>query len=195
MDKRIDQYILKNAQNSEALNILRAVFTSTELEETLKWGAPTYMIDGKNVIGMASFKSYVGIWFFNGVYLKDKANVLMNAQEGVTKAQRQWRFHPGDEIDVELVLEYVNEAIANQKAGLEMKPVKKELNMPEGLAEALKSDKNLNASFQSLTPGKQREYADYINEAKQEKTKLTRLDKILPMIIAGVGLHDKYKDC
>jgi uncharacterized protein YdeI (YjbR/CyaY-like superfamily) len=46
-----------------------------------------------------------------------------------------------------------------------------------------------------MTPGKQREYAEYIAEAKQAATKERRLEKILPMIAAGGGLNDKYKNC
>jgi uncharacterized protein YdeI (YjbR/CyaY-like superfamily) len=29
--------------------------------------------------------------------------------------------------------------------------------------------------------------------AKQEKTKITRLEKIKPMIMDGIGLNDKYR--
>ncbi len=50
-------------------------------------------------------------------------------------------------------------------------------------------------SFKALTPGKQREYCSYVADAKREATKLTRIEKITPMILNGVGLHDKYKNC
>jgi uncharacterized protein YdeI (YjbR/CyaY-like superfamily) len=39
----------------------------------------------------------------------------------------------------------------------------------------------------------QREYAEHIASAKREATKQTRIDKVLPMIVSGVGLHDKYR--
>ena len=41
----------------------------------------------------------------------------------------------------------------------------------------------------------QREYADYIESAKREATKITRLEKIIPLIEKGIGLNDKYKNC
>ena len=50
-------------------------------------------------------------------------------------------------------------------------------------------------AFKLLTPSKQREYCEYIDTAKRETTKQTRLEKIKPMIIQGIGLHDKYKNC
>ena len=44
-----------------------------------------------------------------------------------------------------------------------------------------------------MTKGKQREYADYVSDAKLEKTRLRRVEKILPLISSGVGLNDKYR--
>ncbi|WP_262507873.1 YdeI/OmpD-associated family protein [Winogradskyella sp. PG-2] len=67
--------------------------------------------------------------------------------------------------------------------------------MPEELNRILNSNKELNTSFKALIPGKRHEYCEYISEAKREATKLKRLEKITPMIIKGVGLYDKYKNC
>ena len=60
---------------------------------------------------------------------------------------------------------------------------------------AFKENKTLASAFKKLTPGKQREYANHISEAKRDATKESRLQKITPMIIEGKGLHDKYKNC
>lgn len=49
------------------------------------------------------------------------------------------------------------------------------------------------AAFKQLRPGLQREYADYIDSAKRDETKLRRIGKILPMITAGIGLNDKHR--
>ena len=70
----------------------------------------------KNVIGIGACKSYSGIWFLNGVFLKDKQKKLINAQDGVTKALRQWRFSSVDEIEPELIKAYIDEAINYQQA-------------------------------------------------------------------------------
>ncbi|MDX1317182.1 MAG: YdeI/OmpD-associated family protein, partial [Xanthomarina gelatinilytica] len=66
--------------------------------------------------------------------------------------------------------------------------------IPKELQIALETNKNFQAAFKALTPGKQREYCEYIELAKQEKTKMSRLEKIKPMILKGVGLNDKYKN-
>ncbi|MEM0517058.1 YdeI/OmpD-associated family protein [Aequorivita flava] len=168
----------------------------TELKEKLKWGKPTYTLNGKLIVGMAEFKNHMALWFHQGVFLKDPHHKLINAQEGVTKALRQWRIEPDDTIDSKIVLEYVEEAIANSKAGKEVKPVRgKSVVIPEILKNAFENDATLKANFQKLTPGKQREYSQYIAEAKREATQQSRLQKSIPMIKKGVGLHDKYKNC
>ncbi len=41
--------------------------------------------------------------------------------------------------------------------------------------------------------GLQREYTDHIASAKRDETKQKRIEKILPMLVAGKGLHDKYR--
>ncbi|WP_456439921.1 YdeI/OmpD-associated family protein [Psychroserpens sp.] len=192
----VEEYIEINSHFGEALILLRDIINTTQLNESVKWSAPVYDLNGKNIVGLAAFKHHFGIWFFNGVFLKDKQNLLVNAQEK-TKALRQMRFKSIDDIDENIVLAYVKEAIENQKLGKEIKPVRntKPLVIPEELNQVLKAQSDLNDSFKKLTPGKQREYCSYIADAKREATKQTRIKKITPMILDGVGLHDKYKNC
>lgn len=197
MNAKVDEYIAKKEKWKTELDLLRTVFNDLPVDETIKWGAPTYVYYGKNIVGLAGFKNYCGLWFFQGALLKDKNKVFINAQEGKTKAMLQWRFHSLEEIDTELITAYVLEAIENVKEGKEIKPnrTKKELIIPVEFETEISSNKELKKQFEALTNGKQREYADYISEAKRAATKLKRLEKIIPMIISGVGLHDKYKNC
>ncbi len=183
----------KNNNWTEELNRLKEIISQTELLETTKWGAPTYVLNGKNIIGIGGFKSYFGIWFFNGVFLKDEHNLLVNAQEGVTKSLRQWRFNSIKEIDEKRVLTYVLEAIANEKAGKSSNPTVKKTVISVQLQLALDSNDTLAKAFQKFTAAKQREFHDYIEEAKRDTTKITRIEKIKPMIIENIGLNDKYK--
>ncbi|WP_425076983.1 YdeI/OmpD-associated family protein [Psychroserpens sp. S379A] len=193
----VEEYIESNSHYGEALVVLRDIITKTELEETLKWSAPVYTLNGKNVVGLGAFKNHFGIWFFNGVFLKDEHNLLVNAQENKTKALRQMRFKSIEDIDKNLVLAYVKEAIENQKLGKEIKPTRntKAIEIPDELNSVFKANSDLKASFDALTPGKQREYCAHIADAKREATKFSRIEKIIPMILNGVGLHDKYKNC
>lgn len=192
---KADSYFEKEQPYKSEIAVLREIALSTELVETVKWGAPVYTVNNKNVMGIMAFKSHYGLWFFNGVYMSDPENVLENAQEGKTKAMRHWKFYSGDSIDKSLVREYMLEAIENQKRGLELKPERKKsgTSIPELLQNALDSNSELKSNFEGLTPYKQREYCEYIDTAKQEKTKSARLEKILPMIAEGIGMNDKYR--
>lgn len=192
----VEEYIEVNNHFANELTLLRNIINTTELEETVKWSAPVYALNGKNVIGLGAFKHHFGIWFFNGVFLKDEKKLLVNAQEK-TKGLRQMRFESLEDIDKNVVLAYVKEAIENQKLGKEIKPERKgkSVIIPEALEIELKSNSVLHDAFRILTPGKQREYCDHVASAKREATKLSRIEKIKPMIISGVGLHDKYKNC
>lgn len=195
MDPRVTEYIGKKSAWSEELKKVRSILTQLPLEETIKWGAPYYMNNGKNIVGMAAFKNYFGIWFMQGALLKDEKKVLINAQEGKTTALRQWRFSSMDEIDADLIKTYVIEAIENEQQGKKIKPQKKPLVIPELLQKALDANQELKEKYEAFTLGKKRDYADYISEAKREATKQSRLEKIVPMILSGVGLYDKYKNC
>jgi uncharacterized protein YdeI (YjbR/CyaY-like superfamily) len=193
----IDTYFDKKPKWKAELKLLRKTLLSTKMEETIKWGAPTYVYKNKNIVGLAAFKNYCGLWFFQGGLLKDKHKVLINAQEGKTKAMLQWRFYSLEEINTEVITAYVLEALQYVDEGKEIKPnrVKKELIIPELLQNALDTNVDFKTQFETSTLSKKREYADYISEAKREATKQNRLEKIIPMILNKVGLHDKYKNC
>ena len=118
----VDIYIDGHKAWSPILKKLRKLILKTDMEESLKWGAPSYTVNGKNVVGISAFKSYAGLWFHQGVFLSDRKNNLINAQEGKTQALRQWRFFSVKDIDEKLVLNYLEEAKANQLKGKEIKP-------------------------------------------------------------------------
>lgn len=178
----------------EELELLKSIIRKTGLEETIKWGTEVYTHNGKNVVGVVGLKNYVALWFYNGVFLKDEQKVLVTAADGKAKAQRQWRFTSKEEINEKMLLKYIREAIKNEEDGKTWKPQKSEPpKVPELLQEALEKNKKLQAAFDALAPYKQRDYIEYINSAKREETKQSRLEKIKPMILQGAGLHDKYR--
>ncbi|MBU3011723.1 YdeI/OmpD-associated family protein [Polaribacter vadi] len=194
---KIDEYISKKENWKTELELLRFIITNLPLDETIKWGAPTYVYKGKNIVGLAAFKDYCGLWFFQGALLKDKHKVFINAQEGKTKAMLQWRFNNLEEINANLIKAYILEAIENVNEGKEIKTdrSKKDVIIPDELAEKLSENKVLKSKFENFTNSKQREFCEYISSAKRAKTKQTRLDKIIPLILNNFGLYDKYKNC
>ena len=176
------------------LTRLRTILLDCDMEETLKWSIPTYTYKNKNVVGISGFKSYFGLWFYQGALLEDNANVLINAQEGKTQAMRQWRMTSKSEIKVRMIKAYVKESLANIDAGKEIKPDRtKPLVIHPLLKSALANSKKAKANFDKMSLSCRREYADYINDAKREETKVRRLAKIIPMIEENAGLSDKYR--
>lgn len=188
------EYIDSVSDGKEMVLLLRDLLLQAGLTETIKWGQPVYTIDGKNVIGMGAFKSYTGLWFFHGALLKDPGKVLINPQEGVTRAQRQLRFNSIDEINPSLVLDYIIEAAANMKNGRVLKPEKnRKREISPELERALSGDSFLRKKFQLFTPFKQNEFHEYIISAKREETRHQRVNKCISLIKEGTGLNDKYR--
>lgn len=186
--------IWKYKENWEVeLSLLQSIIDKTELTQTTKWGGPVYVYEKKNVIGVGGFKDYFALWFFNGVFLKDEQKKLLNAQEDKTKSLRQWRFTSKEEINEKVILEYIAEAIENEKQGKIIKTSKKETIVSELLEKEMSQNSALAAAFQKFSPYKQYEFLEYIETAKQEKTKLSRIEKVIPMILGNVGLNDKYR--
>lgn len=205
--KKVDRFIAGQEKWQSQLGQLREIIFPSKAAnplviETMKWSLPTYTVSGKIVISIGSFKNHYALWFHQGVFLKDRHSVLVNVQEGLTKAMRQWRFDENSKVESELVKLYVEEAIANQLAGKELKPERKvkhqyqdeKLGLPVELVAAFKLDECLKNAFQALSPGKQKEYALHVGSAKQDKTRRNRIEKIGPMILSGVGLNDKYRN-
>ncbi|MGP1346552.1 MAG: YdeI/OmpD-associated family protein [Phycisphaerales bacterium] len=198
----VDEYIASLNRWQDEIARLREIVGSAGLEETIKWGAPAYTApdpDGKpvNVVGIVAFKAHFALWFHQGALLTDPDRHLTITEGGKAKAMREWRFESPRDIKPRPIKAYVKEAAALAAQGQAIKPERRGelVEVPPELAEALKSRAKTRKAFEALTPGKRREYAAHIAEAKREATKQTRIEKILPMIEAGVGLHDKYKNC
>lgn len=192
--KNVDEYISRHPKWGREIKILRELLNSLELSETIKWGSPVYTLDGSNVVGIAAFKNHMALWFYQGAFLKENTSLLHNAQEGKTKALRQIRFEVDSEFNPDLLRNYIEEAIKNQQEGKKVRfeAVKEDITPPE-LQKELDMNEDLGLAFHKLSPGKQREYATYIKEAKKAETKKERLGKIMPIINDGKGLNDKYR--
>lgn len=188
----VDDYIA-DATWSDELARLRRILKTTGLEETTKWGMPYYTHAGTSIVGMASFKTYFGLWFSQGALLKDEDGVLINAQEGKTRAMRQWRMRSAKDIKAAAIKRYVRESIENAKAGKKVRrSAAKAVDVPTELELALKAQ-SAGPAFGRLRPSQQREFADYVAAAKRSDTKARRIEKILPLIKAGTGLNDRYR--
>lgn len=191
--KTVNAYLNAKSNWAEGLRALREVLLAVGLEETVKWGAPCYMHAGRNVVSLAAFKDYFCLWFHAGGSLSDPHGVLQSAQGSKSKAMKHWRFTSSKQIKKRVLRAYLLEAksVAEQPKATAPRPPST-LEIPGELRTALR-EPQLSAAFSALSPGKQREYAAYIADAKREATKLSRLEKIRPLILAGAGLNDRYR--
>jgi uncharacterized protein YdeI (YjbR/CyaY-like superfamily) len=194
--EKIERYFSEGHHFKKSILILRSLALKANAQEFFKWQAPVYGVDGKNVFWIARFKNHFSIGFFNGVFLSDPKNVLINVQKDKTMAMRHWHFKSEDEIDESDVLAYIVESLDNHRNGISLTPKKKtpvKVVVPVLLKDALGKNATAKEAFNKLSPYNKKEFTEYITSAKQEKTKLSRLEKIVPMIIDGKGLNDKYK--
>ena len=193
MNTQLEHFFEKTQQWSEEFNLLRDIITENKsLEEEYKWMHPCYTLDGKNIVLIHGFKEYCALLFHKGALLKDPEGILIQQTENV-QAGRQIRFkHIAEIITLRPVIQaYIREAIDIEKAGLkvEMKKVN-DYPIPEEFQQALAQDQELNTAFYSLTPGRQKGYLFYFNQAKQSKTRQNRIEKYYQQILDGKGIDD-----
>lgn len=188
----IDDFLNREPKWKTEFERLRAIILDCELTEELKWGQPTYTLNGKNVVLIHGFKDYCAILFIKGSLLEDPKGILIQQTEKV-QAGRQIRFKDVQSIDAltDDLKAYVKAAIEIEKSGKEV-PMKKtdEFPMPEELMEKFRERPELKEAFEKLTPGRQRAYLLYFSDPKQPKTRLARIDKYVDPIMDGKGLYD-----
>ncbi len=178
----------------EELHQLRRITLDCGLTEELKWGVPCYTFKGSNVIIVSALKEYATLSFFKGALLNDAHKLLDKPGEN-SQASRLIRFTSVEEIvgKEAIIKAYIFEAVEVEKAGLKVKFKKNPEPIPEELQQTMDENPQLKASFEALTPGRQRGYILHFSQPKQSKTRYARIEKCIPQILAGEGLHDYMK--
>ena len=171
---------------------LRRIILECGLTEDVKWSVPCYTWEGNNILILSAFVDNCTISFFKGALLQDEAGILEKPGPN-TQAARVIRFTDIGRINEleEVIKAYIFEAVEVEKAGLEVEFKKpNDVDMPEELANKLEEDPVFKAAFESLTPGRQRGYLLYFSQAKQSKTRISRIEKYMPIILEGKGMQD-----
>ncbi|AIX06217.1 putative protein YdeI [Bacillus subtilis] len=189
---KVDEFLSKAKKWKEEFEKLRTIILDCELTEDFKWMHPCYTYNNKNVVLIHGFKEYCALLFHKGALLQDTDGILIQQTENV-QAARQIRFTNVQEInELENILKaYIHEAIEVEKAGLKVDVNKNiELNIPEELQNKFDEIPALKTAFEALTPGRQRAYTLYFSQAKQSKTRESRVEKYVQKILDGKGLKD-----
>ncbi len=190
--EKVDKYIEKINIWKEETKLLREFCLECGLTEDFKWMHPCYTFQDHNIVLIHGFKDYCALLFHKGVLLNDPNAILIQQTPNVQSA-RQLRFTNVEDIIAlkNVVKAYIYEAIAVEKAGLEVKMKNtSEFAMPHEFKKALERDSDLKSAFEALSPGRQRGYLLYFSQAKQPKTREARIEKSIPKIVDGKGLDD-----
>ena len=188
------EHFFENAKKwNEEFNLLREIVIENQsLVEDYKWMHPCYTFEGKNIVLIHGFKNYCALLFHKGALLKDNKKLLIQQTENV-QSGRQLRFTDIDQISSlrNVIADYIQEAIEIEKSGAKVAMRKAEdYPLPEEFARALREDQALQSAFSSLTPGRQKAYLFYFNQAKQSKTRESRIEKYYQHILDGKGIDD-----
>ena len=195
-DARIDAYIARKA--AFARPILEKVRDRVhaivpEVEETLKWGAPAFTLNGKILLIMAAFKAHAALNFWRGEELR----------EGAAQADGMGQFGkltsvgdlPSDK-DLDDVIRKAAELTASAPAPRKPKHAPKAPpELHPDFAAALAAAPTAKAALDGFPPSARRDYLDWIAEAKQEATRAKRIATAIEWLSEGKRRHWKYQNC
>lgn len=192
MDPRVDDFLDNATLWKTEMRKLREIALECGLTEDVKWNKPCYSFGKSNILIIQDFKAYCAYMFFKGILLKDDQNILTKTGEH-THVGRQIRFTDIRKIiEMESILKaYLFEATEVEKAGLKVEPINIfDYPVPVEFQEKLDQMPILKTAFESLTPGKQKAYLIYFSQAKQSKTRESRVNKYIPQILLKKGIND-----
>jgi uncharacterized protein YdeI (YjbR/CyaY-like superfamily) len=196
LSPKVDAYIAKSPEYARPiLKKIRSLFHKAcpQIEETIKWGFPHF--EYKGIVGsMAAFQRYTTFGFWKGKLLSDphkmytpmaKASMSHASFEKVSDL-------PADSI----LLQYIREAVALNEQGVKAPPRARrrrpELQIPDLFALALKKNKRALGTFEAFSPTQQREYVEWITEARREETRTKRLATAIEWMSQGKPRNWKY---
>jgi len=192
MNPKVDWFFDKVTKWQKEYEKLRAILLDCGLTEELKWGCPCYTFEKRNIVLIHGFKEYCALLFFKGALLNDANGILIQQTKNVQSA-RQVRFTNLQEIvKMEPILKtYIYETIEVERAGLKVKLKKtSDFKIPGEFQKKLDKSSALKKAFDALTPGRQRAYIFYFSQARQSKTRESRVEKYVKQILNGKGLDD-----
>jgi uncharacterized protein YdeI (YjbR/CyaY-like superfamily) len=199
----VDAYIAKSAAFARPiLRHLRALMhrAHPRIGEAMKWGVPHFEHKGI-VAGMAAFKAHAAFGFWSSRLLKEKlgkdaAKLFPTSGAAAMFGRRITSLEdlPPDA----LLIRAIKAAVALNEAGVRPKRALKKrppVKPPAYLLAALRKNAKAKKTFEGFTPSQQREYVEWLTEAKQEATREKRLATTLEWLAEGKQRNWKYQNC
>ena len=194
-DPRVDAYIAKASPFAQPiLTHLRELVHghAPGAEETLKWGVPHFVLNGQNLAGMAAFKRHAtfGFWRDEEVTGSPRDTGAMGSMGRLAT--------PADLPSDKQMADWIAKAAA---LCAEVKPKrpkptpKTTLDLPADLGTALKANAAAQGYWDAFSPGKRRDYIEWVLEAKREDTRTKRIATIVAQVAEGKDRNWNYKGC
>jgi uncharacterized protein YdeI (YjbR/CyaY-like superfamily) len=195
-DPRVDAYIEKSAEFAKPIltHIRKLVHRACpDISETMKWSFPHFDHKG-TVCSMASFKQHCAFGFWKQSLMEKDAFPAQKTAMGSFGRITSLNDLPDDKVMIGLV----HQAIELNERGIKVakKPVeRKDLVVPDDMTEALKKNKKAKTVFDAFSYSNQKEYVEWITEAKTEATRNKRLATTIEWLAEGKSRNWKYEKC
>jgi uncharacterized protein YdeI (YjbR/CyaY-like superfamily) len=195
-DPRIDAYIAKAAPFARPIleHVRERVHIAVpEAEETLKWSAPGFTLNGKILLMMAAFKQHAALNFWRGQEIGD-GNPKAGAMGQFGRLTTMSDLPPDSDLDGLLreAAALAATAPAPRKTKHEPKPAPQ---MHPDFAAALAKSPKAKAVLDGFPPSAQRDYLEWISEARQDATRAKRIATAVEWLEEGKRRHWKYQNC
>jgi uncharacterized protein YdeI (YjbR/CyaY-like superfamily) len=197
-DPRIDAYIANAAGFAQPiLERLRAIVHEAcpDVEETLKWSSPSFLHAGGILCGMAAFKQHASFGFWKHALVVGE-EVPRHGMGSFGKLTSLKDLPPKKEL-----VALIRKAMRLNEEGVKTPGVRKASTpkpppvAPDDLAAALKKNRQARTTFEGFSPSQQREYVDWITEAKRDETRQKRLTQAIEWLAEGKQRNWKYMNC
>ena len=173
------------------LNGLRRICRDMGLSEHVKWGHPCYMHAGRNIVLIGALRGDFRLNFFKAALMQDPEGVLSRQGPNTQNPDTILFTDVAQVAAMEPTLRaYIAEAKGYAEAGVVPAKVAQEVQLPDELVEAMDADPELAEAFHALTPGRQRSYVIVLNGSKVSATRVARIEKLRPKILAGKGANE-----
>lgn len=195
LDPRIDTYLAGVPEFARPiLERLREDVHAAcpDIVETIKWSRPHFMLDGKLLAGMSAFKAHCafGFWQREGAEA-GQAGAMGDFGRITALAELPSRAELRKKIKAAAAL---LQAGAPRAAKPDRAP-RPQLQMPDDFAAALAKAKAAKQHYDAFAPSKQRDYLEWVLEAKREDTRAKRIAQAVEWLAEGKSRNWKYENC
>jgi hypothetical protein len=162
------------------------------VEETIKWGMPSFTYADGILCGMAAFKRHVSFGYWKHALVMGDAERDGMGSYGKLASPRDLPPKARMQADLKRAMKLNEQGVKSPPRRAAPKPPPE---MPGDLAAALEGNGAAKSIFEAFPPGCRREYIEWIGGAKREETRAKRIAQALEWLAEGKRRNWKYEGC